>query len=187
MAAIGQVAGAVTTAAAVGVSLWIALREHREILRLVVGRRLVFAGDGTPGLPVVSFTVTNLGSRPVYISNFGWKVGRFARAPGEAAARFAIQFQDETNLGQNPPFELLPGQYKSMIVRYSRLQIWAGTERDIFREATLPLIGSFFPPVYGSVFTGRGTSKTVRVEAELRKALQSPGTSSTPAEAADQA
>jgi hypothetical protein len=74
VAAIGQVAGAVATAAAVMVSLWIALHGRKPRIKLVVGKRLVIGG-GIPELSVLMFNIANAGERPVHINGIGWRTG----------------------------------------------------------------------------------------------------------------
>jgi hypothetical protein len=48
IAAVGQVVGALATAAAVIVSLWIVISDRRYALDVSVGIRLLFAGNGNP-------------------------------------------------------------------------------------------------------------------------------------------
>ncbi|MDT9678133.1 hypothetical protein F6R97_26805 [Pseudomonas sp. JV414] len=65
----------VATLAAVVVSLHLARRADRVRVRISVGLRLVFAGDGTPAEEHVGFTIVNLGDRSVTVNAIGWHVG----------------------------------------------------------------------------------------------------------------
>ncbi len=89
-AAIGQIIGAAFTAAAVAVSLWIVLSERRERMQFVVGRRVIF-GASLLTLDIVSFSVVNVGVRPIEVTSFGWRTGWSKRGPDWLRDRYAIQ------------------------------------------------------------------------------------------------
>ena len=81
VAAIGQVAGAVATFAAVVVSLWIARSERRAHIKARAGLRLIAYGDGSPFEDAISILITNHGMWPVHVSSVGWKTGWLGVGP----------------------------------------------------------------------------------------------------------
>lgn len=80
ISAIGQVAGAIATFAAVVVSLYIARRGRVPRLSLKVGERLTIGG-GLPEQRLLMFSVTNMGERPVYVRQLGWRNGWLPHGP----------------------------------------------------------------------------------------------------------
>ena len=73
------IAGLGSLAAAV-IALWLARRVSKVSLQSWVGIRTTFGGSG-PQQDVVSFSVTNVGERPVTISAIGWCFGKGKRRP----------------------------------------------------------------------------------------------------------
>ncbi len=61
---------------AVVVSLHLARKAESIRLKVNVGIRLVFAGDGTPAEEHIGFSIVNLGTRNVNIISVGWSVGK---------------------------------------------------------------------------------------------------------------
>ncbi len=109
VAAIGQVAGAIATAAAVIVSLWIAFHGRKPRLKLTVGIRLILGGVDFE-LTVLMFNIANAGERPVHIDGIGWMTGWLWWGPLFHKRKAAIQMTGVPQLGNNaPPFEIQRG------------------------------------------------------------------------------
>lgn len=71
-AAIGQAVGAISTAAAVIVTLWQIKYANRKRLRLSFSdKNVVFSENGNLEFHFVNLTVTNIGNRNVIIKNWG--------------------------------------------------------------------------------------------------------------------
>lgn len=81
--AIATCLSVVVTAAAVGVSLWLALRPDRYQIGLTVGIRIMVT-PGTPGphTEYLTFHAVNKGRRPAKVTGFGWKMGRWGKSVG---------------------------------------------------------------------------------------------------------
>lgn len=169
-AAIGQIVGALATAAAVIVSLWIVLSERREKLRFVVGHRVII-GPGHPRQDVVAFVVTNDGFRSARIQSFGWRTGWLPWGPKWLRYRFAIQTADAVAGSQNPPLTLEPGETASMLILRSSLIEHIPAWDDMLELRRVPLLGRRLPPVFGLAHTTRGTYR-VRVERSLTRYLE---------------
>ena len=71
-----QALNAVATFFAVAVSLYLARKSEFTRLKVNVGIWELFLGDGTPAEEYLSFSVVNLGNRPVNIFSVGWSVGK---------------------------------------------------------------------------------------------------------------
>ena len=74
--AVGTWLAGIATFLAVVVSLYLARKSESINLKVNVGIRLVFAGDGTPAEEHVGFNVVNIGDRQVNILSVGWSVGK---------------------------------------------------------------------------------------------------------------
>lgn len=145
IAAIGQVAGALATALAVAVSLWVVLSERQTRVKVAAGLRLIVA-PGRPDLAeeVINITVVNAGLRPVSINSIGWRSG-WVRHLGPKWARyeFAVQTSGLRMDSHDPPYILEPGQQKAMLVS---LKPFHGNEassqrtKSLFAK-TLPFLG----------------------------------------------
>lgn len=119
VAAIGQVAGALATAAAVIVALLIAQKERRFAIRVTAKFGVLVNATGS--IPVMTYTIENIGLRPVEVTGMHWATGyrswlftlpRFLRLTS------AFQLPDyEWVINQNFPWKLEPGQSKSTHMR----------------------------------------------------------------------
>ena len=80
---------------AVVVSLYLAQKSDAIKLKMNVGIRLLFAGDGTPAEKYVGIDIANLGDRPVNIVSVAWSIGkknkRFCMQPVRVNIRSRIQ------------------------------------------------------------------------------------------------
>jgi hypothetical protein len=140
VAALGQVGGAVATFAAVVVALWIARSERRAHIKAHAGLRITFAGDGSPFEDAISIGITNDGLRSVRISSIGWRTGWLRHGPKWLKFQYAYQkFDHPVSLmtGPGPPFDLGPGQERTLLLPTSTHQ--ERTElRDTFFNRRLP-------------------------------------------------
>ncbi|WP_148216758.1 hypothetical protein [Phenylobacterium zucineum] len=145
VAALGQVAGAIATSAAVIVSLWVVLSERAARVTVTAGLRLLLV----PGHPemaeeVINVTVTNIGQRPVRVMSIGWRTGWLRRlGPKWARHQFAIQTNGSRRDSHSPPYILEPGEQKSMLLD---LEPFRGDERRSVRTDEMfgrivPLLG----------------------------------------------
>lgn len=120
VAAIGQVASAIATSAAVILTLVIVMSERSIRLRLTAGLRLLIAGDGSPAVDVISISIVNLGQRVARIESVGWRTGWLKQQWPEFLARqYAMQNASVMPGFDNPPFALEPGQKKTIGVLVS--------------------------------------------------------------------
>lgn len=118
VSAIGQVAGALATAAAVIVSLWIVLSDRTPRIKVTAGIRMVLGG-GAPALDVMTFTLTNVGTRTASIGGVGWRMGWLPFGPKWLKYSHGVQMLGPpvTMAGSAvPPFQLPPGERKAIHV-----------------------------------------------------------------------
>jgi len=173
LSAIGQIAGAVATAAAVIVSLWIALSERATKLQISAGIRLTFAGDGSPPDYLVAITVINVGQRRVRISNVGWQTGwlGWKWAPEWLQKQYAMQVP---GIGSaRPPLDLEPGENTIVFARVEEFANGVADGRNVslfgrkppWRKAPVPT--RIFAAVYPTV----GRAARVKAEPSLVRFL----------------
>jgi len=169
-AALGQIAGAIATFAAVGVSLWIVISERREKIKLSVGERAI-VGAGTK-IDVIAFQITNVGHRPVRINSFGWRVGWLPRGPTWLRYEWAFQTPGNLPVSDNPPIDVLPGRSASMFIELDPFLTRASAkDGDLFGPRQVPLLGRCLPPIYGCAYTAMGSSYSSKVEIALARQL----------------
>jgi hypothetical protein len=177
IAAIGQVAGAIATTAAVFVSLWIVLSERQPRVKVTAGLRLLIT-QGRPDLAeeVISITVLNAGLRPVSVASIGWRVGWMKRfGPEWARMGHAIQTSSGRRDSADPPYVLEPGQQKSMLID---LAPFHGDQARSKRSATtfarvLPHIGLVPANIRCAAHVVGARSRYFKVEPSLGKFLMS--------------
>lgn len=116
VAAIGQALGALATAAAVIVSLWIVLSERKPKLRITAGLRLIVAGDGTPAMDAIGIAVANVGVRRCRCTAIGWRSGHLKWGPKWLRRQHALQNAGYLSGSATLPFDLEPGDEKTMIL-----------------------------------------------------------------------
>lgn len=120
--AIAQALGALATFAAVTVSLWVVLSERSMRGRASSGIRVMFAGDGTPGIYMVAIETLNTGLRPFQVTSVGWRTGWLSRGPKSLRYRFAIQ-NTSMMLHQRPgPHIVEPGRNEAFYSRVSDMK-----------------------------------------------------------------
>lgn len=140
VAALGQVAGAIATFAAVCVSLWLAHSERRAHLKVRAGLQMTFVGDGSPFEDVISIKITNHGLRPTHISQVGWRTGWVQCGPRWLAFQYAAQMFDHpisVISGPRPPFGLGPGEEATLILSPEPFKK-GGEMRDTFFNRHFP-------------------------------------------------
>lgn len=138
LAAIGQVAGAIATFAAVWVALYLAQSERSFRLRVTAKFQRIVSVGGS--IRVMSIQVENVGLRTAVINGFGWTTG-YANTlrilPKAFRLRSAFQLPDY-EWSVNPPFpwKLEPGQSRSThIKRENFIEAFSKpAKNDLFRR-----------------------------------------------------
>ena len=133
--AFAQAAGALATFAAVAVSLWVVLSERAMRAQASAGIKVMFAGDGTPGVYMVGIDILNIGVRPFHVSSVGWRTGWLSRGPKALHFRHAIQNPSMmlnpapgphiVEPGRNQGFYTKVGDMKSADAEASRTEMFA--------------------------------------------------------------
>lgn len=179
IAAIGQVAGALATAAAVVISLWVVLSERRVRLKVEIGIRVIIGGDP---LDVVSFSIANVGQRTVVINSVGWRTGwglpgillRFNDSlPAWMQQQWALQIPSNNLASHRLPATLEPG---NSIVVFVEVEHFLKDEekRESFFRRKLPWRKvSTAARIFGMIHVVGSTPIGVLVEPSLRKFLSS--------------
>ncbi len=175
VAAVGQVLGALATAVAVGVSLWVVLSERQARVTVTAGLRLLITqGRSDLTEEVISLAVFNAGHRPVVVNVIGWRVG-WVRRFGFKWARFGHAMQTSSNRvdSHDPPFILEPGQQKSMLVN---LAPFHGSEERSKRSAAVfermvPFLGRVAANIRCAAHIVGAKSRYFKVEPGLAKFL----------------
>lgn len=119
VAAIGQVAGAIATFAAVVVALILSRTERQ--LRVRVSARFGYIVDVNGHTEVMTFEVENVGLRPVVVHGIHWTTGWYNRmglVPKIFRVQSAFQMPDYTwPINPNFPWRLSPGESQSSHIR----------------------------------------------------------------------
>jgi hypothetical protein len=169
-AAIGQLAGAIGTFAAVITSLYLTLRAERPKLRLTAGVRLVIDVQAEGEFPkVIELTVRNAGSLTAHISQFGWQTGRWPlKSPAWLARQYAVQQPGELGAGTDPPYELPPGQRRSTILDFGNFLGWIRRKKGPpFFARAWPGLGVRRTSIWIVAFLESGVSIKARVEPDF--------------------
>lgn len=136
VAAIGQVAGAIATAAAVFVALLLSRAERQ--LRVRVSARFASIVDVHGQTEVMSYEVENIGLRPVVVHGMHWTTGwinRLGLLPKPLRLRSAFQLPDYAwGINKNFPWRLEPGETQSTHIR----------RQDFIDTMTEPVEGNLF-------------------------------------------
>jgi hypothetical protein len=160
--AVGTWVAGLGTLAAVIVSLYLASRSDRVKLRVNVGLRVIFAGDGSPAEEQVGFSVANLGDRPVTITSVGWRVGR------GTAARFCVQPLYGVYTA-NCPKQLQHGDQATFLVSLLALPTWP---KDFAKGFVGDLSERNLKTLRALVHTSIGETIEVRPDENLLKRLR---------------
>lgn len=101
-------AGVGTISAAI-VALYLARREKRVRLKIYVGHRIIIGG-GVRGRPeYCSIGITNVGYRPVVITNLGWKSGITRK-------KYAVQTIQPSPLCSDLPVKIADGESAKFMI-----------------------------------------------------------------------
>ncbi|MDP2129649.1 MAG: hypothetical protein U0975_07185 [Erythrobacter sp.] len=171
VAAVGQVAGAVATFAAVVVSLYLATSARKPRVKLRVGERLIIGG-GVDDQRVLMFSVANVGERNVHVRTLGWRTGRLRWGPQWLKRQAAVQLTGGVIGGTDPPYELLPGAEISSHAEMGNILTYC-RERDDrpFFTRDIPWLGRRRTAVRAFISTADGYVIHVRPERALLDAL----------------
>jgi hypothetical protein len=174
VAAIGQVAGAIATATAAIVSLWIAFHGRQPRLKLIVGIRIVIGG-GAPELAVLMFNIANAGERPVHVNGIGWRTGWLRWGPQFLTRRAAVQLTGVPQLGDlAPPFEIQPGAAVATYALMANILSYARERApEPFYSRDWPLLGRKLTRVRAYAYTADGHTVTAKPERSLLLELAS--------------
>ena len=169
VAALGQVAGAMATAAAVMTTLWIVLSERRPRLRVIAGLRLMIPGDGTPATDVISVSIANIGVRRVRCVGLGWRTGRLRWGPKWLQRQQALQNADYMPGSAQLPFDLDLGEEKSLLLAVESYQTAVDAETRAAFFLRRPPWSGRPQPTRTDVIVALAAHKGVfgRVEADL--------------------
>ena len=172
LTAIGQLAAATATFAAVAVSLWITLSARRPNVKLSANMsKLMGAGDAD--MDVIAFDVINCGQQLVQINSIGWRTGWFRRGPKWFKRQPAIQVAGGLPYGNNPPFELAPGQKGNVIVSLHSFVEADCSERSFqYFRRKLPLMNKYIGAnIYATVSLASGKTVMARPSKSLARFL----------------
>lgn len=131
--------------------------------------RLIIAGDGSPATDVISISVTNVGLRGVRVSSIGWRTGWLRFGPSWLKQQFALQNPTNVLGSSNPPFDLEPGQEKTVLLDVAVFADGINDETRVeFFNRKLPFIRNPVPAkVHVIVSLVAAKSVFSRVEKEL--------------------
>ena len=177
IAAVGQVVGALATAAAVIVSLWIVISDRRYALDVAIGIRLRFVGDGSPEEKLVAYNVTNTGQRSFRINSIGWRTGWISGLFSKIVPRFmrtrhAIQIAEDHHFSTQLPCDVNPGNSVFFFIDCQRFaQDRTDNDNDFFNRIMPFCKFKIRPPIHGVVHIVGAKPKYYRVEKSLRRLL----------------
>lgn len=154
---VGTWVAGVATLLAVMTALYLARRGEKVRLRIFVGIREVFRGDGSPHEDHVCFHVTNVGERPVTITTLGWVVGRRKKR------KYCIQPLSGSWTKQYPA-ELTHGQDARFMVSLSETPNW---ESDFSTRFINDSSGQSLKTLRAQIFTSVGQTFEVKPESGL--------------------
>lgn len=171
IAAVGQVAGAVATFAAVVVSLCLATSARKPRVKLRVGERLIIGG-GVDDQRVLMFSVANIGERNVHVRTLGWRTGRLRWGPEWLKRQAAVQLTNGAPHGTSPPYELLPGAEISSHAEMENILTYCRERADSpFFTRDVPWFGRRRTAVRAFISTADGYVIHVQPERTLIDAL----------------
>ena len=171
VAALGQVAGAIATFAAVVVSLCLATSARRPRVKLRVGERLIIGG-GADDQRVLMFSVANVGERNVQVRTLGWQTGWFRWGPQWLKRQAAVQLTGGVPGGIDPPYELLPGAEITSVAEMGNILTYCleRAGRPLFTR-DIPWLGRRSTIVRAFISTADGYVIHVRPEQTLLDVL----------------
>lgn len=160
--AVGTWVAGLATLAAVIVALRLAKKVEKVRLKVRVGLRELFMGDGSPPQEHLAISVTNLGERAVTINSVGWAVGKgkhrkFAMQP-EAAAYSA-----------HYPIELTYGKEANFMVSFLVIPTWP---KDFATGFVRDLSDRNLKTLVAQIHTSVGQTVEVKPEYDLLEELK---------------
>ena len=174
--AIGQIAGAAGTFAAVLTSLWLAGRSSRPRIEVRCGIRLLIeSGAEAPFPELIQFDIRNVGQQDAHVEQIGWHTGRLWLArPKWLARQQAIQLFGTVPGSANPPFIVPVGQRRAALLSLPQTleNILARSGDEPFFARCWPLVGVRATAIYAIVLLANGQTKHARVEHGLELGLR---------------
>lgn len=161
--AVGTWLAGLATLAATVVALRLARQGQRIQLKVHVGIRELYVGDGTPAQDHVCIDVTNLGDRPVTVNTVGWAVGKGKRR------KYCIQPTSGRYTSQYP-VELAHGKNAKFMVSFTDTPSWANHFATGFIEN---LSERSLKSLVAQVHTSVGTTIETKPESGLLELLRS--------------
>lgn len=151
--AVGTWVAGIATFGAVLVSLYLARAAGRVKIKAYVGLRQL-VGRGVPAEDLLQFAVTNVGERPVTISNIGWVIGKRSKR------RYFVQLFGSP-MSASIPRVLVHGEQADFLVLFSERPEFLGDfARDTLKTADPAILKTLVAEIYTSI------GQTVRVKPE---------------------
>jgi len=151
--AVGTWVAGIATFGAVFVSLYLARAAGRVKISATVGLRQI-VGRGVPTEDLLQIAVTNLGERPVTVSNIGWVIGKRSKR------RYALQLFGD-RMSADVPYTLTHGQRATFNVLFSSRPDWMQDfMTNYVKSAERTVLRTLTAEIYTSV------GQTVRVKPE---------------------
>lgn len=159
---IGTWLSSLGTVAAVVVALYLSRRVERIRLKVAVGLREVWVGDGSPAQAHVCFDVTNIGERAVTINTVGWAVGKRKKR------KYAIQ-PVSGRFTQQYPIELAHGHKATFMVSLQVVPDWI---QDLAHRFVEDLSDRSLNTLVAQIHTSVGQTIEIKPETELIEAIK---------------
>jgi hypothetical protein len=160
--AVGTWVAGLATVAAVIVALRLAKQVEKVKLKVHVGLRELFMGDGSPAEDHFCINVTNLGERAVIINSAGWAVGKGKHrklAIQTVAAVYSTQY----------PVELPYGKEANFMVSFLIVPNWL---KDFATGFVRDLSDKNLKTLVAQIHTSVGQTTEVKPEKGLLEALK---------------
>ncbi|MEO1921048.1 MAG: hypothetical protein ABGW84_04075 [Sphingomonadaceae bacterium] len=165
VSALGQVAAAVGTFAAVILSLWLSLRSGRPKIKLRVGEWTLIGPEKSLDENLLVFSVANTGSRPAMITHIGWETGWLKHGPTFLKKQFAVQTFSGTDHGLDVPFDLPIGAKAECSVKLNNILQWVEEKRGRpFFSRDFPKLGRMTTKVRAYASTADGHTFYAKVD-----------------------
>jgi len=160
--AVGTWVAGLATLAAVIVALRLAKQVEKVKLKVHVGLRELFMGDGSPSQEHLAISVTNLGERSVTINSVGWAVGRGKHR------KFALQ-PEAAVYSAHYPVELTYGKQADFMVSFLIVPTWL---KDFATGFVRDLSDRNLKTLVARIGTSVGQTVEVKPENNLLEALK---------------
>ena len=154
---VGTWVAGLATLGAVMTSLYFARSAEKVRLRIFVGIRVAFSGDGSLGKDYVCFDATNVGERPVIITTVGWVVGKRKKN-----RKYCIQPLFES-WSQQCPVELTHGKNAKLMVPLDGSPGWVRGFKEFLDDTS----DQSLKTLRAQVFTSVGKTFEIKPEGSL--------------------